>query len=528
MESVFQLSDGDRIMYLRNLMHSYGSSYVCLWTYSPNLNAVPGLAFRDKNPCLELQESDLQKLSWSKSQRQFYSTAIFLGCERGEIELGIPEVRNLSGSGSGSGREMESVFQLSDGDRIMYLRNLMHSYGSSYVCLWTYSPNLNAVPGLAFRDKNPCLELQESDLQKLSWSKSQRQFYSEAKIKTAIFLGCERGEIELGIPEVRNLSGSGSGSGSGCHPFILQNIAFPSPESTDAALTKAYLEILSSPAPPCSSSTPSTSQSTSAFTSYQHQSSTTKRQRRQTPTLFKRAIGFYRGIFLRRFQELAAFQGGPARPSSNQLHHMISERRRREKINDSFQALRSLLPQPTKKDKASVLRSTKEYLSSLKAQVSELNKRNRLLETKVVTTISKSKLQCLQTNASMDETPTVKLIPVSVDDESTSTDEATIVVDMQLIFRRQTLLSDLIIRLLEFLKQVKEVTIISMEAQTLDEQTSSVTQDQLPTNFIAFRLRIIQGKGGERNRRMGRGEKLRKGGRKEVPFSFQISPMLEG
>ncbi|PNX75290.1 transcription factor bHLH041-like protein, partial [Trifolium pratense] len=36
------------------------------------------------------------------------------------------------------------------------------------------------------------------------------------------------------------------------------------------------------------------------------------------------------------------------RPSSNQLHHMISERRRREKLNENFQALRALLPQGTK------------------------------------------------------------------------------------------------------------------------------------------------------------------------------------
>lgn len=32
------------------------------------------------------------------------------------------------------------------------------------------------------------------------------------------------------------------------------------------------------------------------------------------------------------------------RSSSTQLHHMISERKRREKLNESFEALRALLP----------------------------------------------------------------------------------------------------------------------------------------------------------------------------------------
>lgn len=36
------------------------------------------------------------------------------------------------------------------------------------------------------------------------------------------------------------------------------------------------------------------------------------------------------------------------RPTSNQLHHIISERRRRKKINDYFHALRLLLPPGSK------------------------------------------------------------------------------------------------------------------------------------------------------------------------------------
>lgn len=65
--------------------------------------------------------------------------------------------------------------------------------------------------------------------------------------------------------------------------------------------------------------------------------------RRQS--LMKRSFAFFRNLnFIRmRDQRTQA-----TRPSSTQLHHMISERRRREKLNENFQALRSLLPPGTK------------------------------------------------------------------------------------------------------------------------------------------------------------------------------------
>ncbi|KAJ6803165.1 putative transcription factor bHLH041 [Iris pallida] len=66
--------------------------------------------------------------------------------------------------------------------------------------------------------------------------------------------------------------------------------------------------------------------------------------------------------------------------SINQLHHVMSERKRREKLNGSFHALRMLLPPGSKKDKASVLDKTKDYLKTLKGQILELEKKNQTLE----------------------------------------------------------------------------------------------------------------------------------------------------
>ncbi|KAM0921081.1 hypothetical protein ACQ4PT_007001 [Festuca glaucescens] len=73
-------------------------------------------------------------------------------------------------------------------------------------------------------------------------------------------------------------------------------------------------------------------------------------------------------------------QMSAAESSGNQLQHMISERKRREKLNDSFHALKTVLPPGSKKDKTSILIIAKEYLTSLKSKVSELEEKNQALQ----------------------------------------------------------------------------------------------------------------------------------------------------
>ncbi|KAG6532637.1 putative transcription factor bHLH041 [Zingiber officinale] len=70
----------------------------------------------------------------------------------------------------------------------------------------------------------------------------------------------------------------------------------------------------------------------------------------------------------------------PEPATSNQLHHVISERRRREKLNDSFHRLSMILPPDSKRDKASVLISARNYLKTLRAQIMDLQEKNRKLE----------------------------------------------------------------------------------------------------------------------------------------------------
>lgn len=163
------------------------------------------------------------------------------------------------------------------------------------------------------------------------------------------------------------------------HNQVIQALAqvtshnpFPAPETENDAIMRAILHVLSTNNP----SSPSTSTSlnphlhlhqnlpndymvhpdqTSAFKRYnappppsimggssdQHQ----QQQLRRRMSLFKRSLTFFRGLNYMRMRERIQ----TSRPTSTtQLHHMISERRRREKLNENFQALRSLLPPGTK------------------------------------------------------------------------------------------------------------------------------------------------------------------------------------
>ncbi|KAM0840388.1 hypothetical protein ACQ4PT_059698 [Festuca glaucescens] len=73
-----------------------------------------------------------------------------------------------------------------------------------------------------------------------------------------------------------------------------------------------------------------------------------------------------------------------AEPSGDKLLHMISERKRREKLNDSFYALKTVLPPGSKKlDKTSMLIIAREYVNSLKSNVRELEEKTQALQSQL-------------------------------------------------------------------------------------------------------------------------------------------------
>nr|WHU52354.1 bHLH42-1 protein [Tulipa gesneriana] len=64
-------------------------------------------------------------------------------------------------------------------------------------------------------------------------------------------------------------------------------------------------------------------------------------------------------------------------PSAN---HVLAERRRREKLNERFIILRSLVPFVTKMDKASILGDTIEYVKQLRRRIQDLESQIRQME----------------------------------------------------------------------------------------------------------------------------------------------------
>ncbi|KAK1292025.1 Transcription factor TT8 [Acorus calamus] len=61
-------------------------------------------------------------------------------------------------------------------------------------------------------------------------------------------------------------------------------------------------------------------------------------------------------------------------------NHVLAERRRREKLNERFIILRSLVPFVTKMDKASILGDTIEYVKQLRRKIQDLELRNKQME----------------------------------------------------------------------------------------------------------------------------------------------------
>ncbi|XP_031402895.1 transcription factor BHLH42-like isoform X2 [Punica granatum] len=62
-------------------------------------------------------------------------------------------------------------------------------------------------------------------------------------------------------------------------------------------------------------------------------------------------------------------------------NHVLAERRRREKLNERFIILRSLVPFVTKMDKASILGDTIEYVKQLRMRIQDLETKIRQMET---------------------------------------------------------------------------------------------------------------------------------------------------
>ncbi|CAN6194755.1 unnamed protein product [Urochloa humidicola] len=433
-----------------------------------------------------------------------------------------------------------------DGARV---REVFEAYRRSFCAAVS-----GCVPGWAYKDGRPYMELPEPDLTASASLPVQEQFYHEAGTKTAVFMSCDHGEIEVGLsdaaappaaaavaehvqnslleelmlltPAVPSSSSSSLPSlsiGSPEYSSLLRSLAtapaaaiepsssqerppplplhpavqlpgllppaygpFLDAEAEDAALRDAMLAVISfsTAAPPPRRRAPA-----GAFRAYSAALSPRVRRRPGAPgqRMAKTAIALLRSVHAAmRDREVAAAAAQPSPPAaaapppqhtSSQLHHMISERRRRERLNESFDTLRSLLPPGTKKDKATVLANTTEYMHKLIADVSELEKKNRELEAQLGLR--------LETRNDADDSSEIVQVDVTA---GASTSTSTSVgqaqeVSIRVTVRAECDLPEVVIAMLDTIKKMGSFAVVTVDAR---QQSSGHAQ-------VSITLRVVAG-----------------------------------
>ncbi|KAJ4958509.1 hypothetical protein NE237_025620 [Protea cynaroides] len=517
MDSVFFMDEEARARFLRSLAQSACCTYVCLWYYYPppsnylifmdglyndqsdlqprssfgcldrkffdcyrqcvysiDKGYVPGLAFKEGLPYLELKELELLNRVSTVTQRQFYqearikvrltlihihqhvyippfiysgshilwTSAAFMGCRSGEIEIGYkgPTEHNL---------EME-----------------MKRWFPDDFYLQSQHKELPPAP----KQNRPSSS--SSSLKSLSMCSSPSTEYSSLlfNIPSTSNMPISLREASVEQPTKHKQQYHG-----------LYQAPYPNPESDDAAMTRAILAVISSPS--TSSSSYQTQQNpphqnqvshrTSAFKSYNPVLASkfqTKATSLHRQSMLKQAISFLHNMRLKKLQE--QMQGTPRNSISTQLTHMISERKRREKLNESFQALKSLLPPGSKKDKASVLSSTRNYLQTLKAEISELKQKNQLMESRWFSSANKeAEKEVSGSSSTCSSTARVEIQLIQAA-ESTSDGQG---IDLKVSVKGDCKMLDLVIRILEFLRKV-DMEFLSVEADTQLQQTTTLNQ----------------------------------------------------
>nr|CAB3464196.1 unnamed protein product [Digitaria exilis] len=164
-----------------------------------------------------------------------------------------------------------------------------------------------------------------------------------------------------------------------------------------------------------------------------------------------------------------------------QVQHVLSERKRREKLNDSFKALKTVLPPAPKKDKASILIRARDYVNTLKSRVSELEQRNRMLV----------ELQHHNCNNGGDrDDVSDERIEVDIDRAAVVEETSQEYYNLKIVVRSGCNATDAVVVVLESLKEIGEVILEAMDTGsgattlTLQMKTSRCDDNFLKESVI--------------------------------------------
>ncbi|XP_023537999.1 uncharacterized protein LOC111798884 [Cucurbita pepo subsp. pepo] len=312
---------------------------------------------------------------------------------------------------------MDTVFSLDEAHRATFLRAIMQSFHPTYICLWSYLPH----PSHCLLNLDALFREEDANQPSSSLGSFERRLFDEYKqlvfnVENNLVPGHAFNNSISFLELHQSLLHIHSSSQIQSHFYAaagIKSVVFMGCSNGEIELGFSEVNMVEK------------MRATSPFTSM------AVLKNPPPPTWSSSSTNFLR-----------------RRPGSAQLLHMIAERRRREKLNGSFQALRSLLPPGTKKDKLSVLATTREYLTKLREQVSELSHKNqKLLE---------AQSQGEETaNSFVNERFTVRVshAPPSIN--------GTEIIDLEITVRGQgSLMPDIVIRVLEFLKNVVNVGVI--------------------------------------------------------------------
>ncbi|XP_022681563.1 putative transcription factor bHLH041 [Setaria italica] len=444
---------GDRA---REVFEAYRRSFCAIVS-----GCVPGWAYKDGRPYMELPEPDLTASASLQVQQQFYheagtKTAVFMSCDHGEIEVGLssapapPAVAN---------HVQESLLE-----EFMQLTPAVPSSSSS------------SLPSLSIGSPE--------------YSSLIRSMATTAAAEPS---SQERQPLPL-HPAVQL---------PGLLLPVYGHAPFLAPEDEDAAIAEAMLAVIScsAPQPPAPTDVPPSPpwlarhraqrwsprrRAPGAFRAYCSALSPRARPRPGAPgqRMAKTAIALMLSVHMAmRDRELAAARrqedaaaGQPPAPqqqqhTSSQLHHMISERRRRERLNESFQTLRALLPPGSKKDKATVLANTTEYMHKLIADVADLEKKNRHLEAQIGLPLE------TQQAGSDDSSERVQVDVTTGASTSTSTSAAGQAqeVSIRVTVRAECDLPEVVIAILARIKKMGRFAVVTVDARQRSSRHAQVS-----------------------------------------------------
>ncbi|XP_066318187.1 putative transcription factor bHLH041 [Miscanthus floridulus] len=343
---------------------------------------------------MELPAHDLSSSTSLPVQQQFYQEAgikmaAFMGCESGEIEIGM----STAASSGGSPRSLESTLQQFFSEDF-FQQSLLEE-------LLQLPPTRPSSPSSSLPSVSvgsPAADVSTSLQRTVAVTPAPSSVERQAAPPVA------PPPPRPPLPFVRH-----GGPGHVC---------FPSAEADDAAMAQAMLDVISAssssalPTPPSTATAPPPpppgnhhrARRRGAATSFRAYNAALAPRAPWRPPgapgqrMIKMGISILRRMHMLRFSRERSAGGtttmpqrgqegeddpsSSAVPSSSQLNHMISERRRRERLNESFEALRGLLPPGSKKDKATVLAKTLDYMNILVAQIADLEAKNRSLESR--------------------------------------------------------------------------------------------------------------------------------------------------